>query len=979
MKKKKQILSVFLSLCMIISCMVGMSVTAGAVVSPSAAEPTSALSGDGDITIDNFYDDFVGVTKEEAKAWTGAPATGYSMLTYKIDGGKLFFVYFHDGTCYDTGDDVVSISTWNSALGQGGFLYYTTGSGSSTPTWSGEIPFTETATINSDVTVSADTTLTIAEGVTVTVNGTINAEGKTLTVAGKGALVVNGANGNKGDDGEPGENGENGGNGGDGGVGIAGNVIVNGATVTVTGGNGGNGGSGGNAYEDGGNGGNGGNGGFGIQGNLTVNSGSATVTGGNGGIGGIGGYGYNDGGVGGIDGNPGSAVSGTITGSAQESEDNSTWSAVSNTGSLARYVKITADSTPSLPSWTNGNVIGILDGTKLTVAKKDGAQNGDMGNEWTAEGTTEWDSVKETITELEIQDSVTSIGNGAFDDCLKLTSVTIPSSVTSIGNSAFSWCTALTSVTIPSSVTSIGHFAFYYCESLTSVTIPSSVTSIGNYAFSGCSKLASVTIPNSVTSIGFGSFQDCTSLTSVTIPDSVTSIDMNAFYRCSALTSVTIPSSVTRIGEEAFRECTSLTSVKFNPGTADATLSIGEAAFNDTANGAKVAYGTGDTVLYDGENEITTETLLTAIQDKILTWKESTYTITMKNGGTASVDGNTVTKAPKGATVEIVAPVAEPGTEFNGWTSTPKVTFADADSDKTTFTMPASNVDIYASFQNIAYKITMRNGGTAYVDGKKATTAEAGTVVTVKAGSSGTSARFNGWTTTTEGVEFADADSAETTFKMPMSDVEITASYESVKPYIPSYSSNTSTTTSSSTASSVDSASSAQPKMRVTQNDDNSLSVSWDKVNGASLYSLYVRKDGELKKVVDTKKTKVRINNPENNTTLEYVLKYTIGGVESAENKTYTATIKVYYKPAVKASSKDGAVILKWNKVEGAEKYRVYKFTNGKLVKIADTTANAVRLKNVIEGKTYKYAVKAYVDGKWTKVTSKDIVSVKVK
>ena len=81
----------------------------------------------------------------------------------------------------------------------------------------------------------------------------------------------------------------------------------------------------------------------------------------------------------------------------------------------------------------------------------------------------------------------------------------------------------------------------------------------------------------------------------------------------------------------------------------------------------------------------------------------------------------------------------------------------------------------------------------------------------------------------------------------------------------------------------------------------------------------------------------------------------------------------------MKASSKDGAVILKWNKVEGAEKYRVYKYTGGKLVKVADTEANAVRLKNVTTGKTYKYAVKAYVDGKWTKVTKSDIVSVKVK
>ena len=40
--------------------------------------------------------------------------------------------------------------------------------------------------------------------------------------------------------------------------------------------------------------------------------------------------------------------------------------------------------------------------------------------------------------------------------CTSLTSVTIPNSVTSIGDEAFDGCTSLTSVTIPNSVTSIG-------------------------------------------------------------------------------------------------------------------------------------------------------------------------------------------------------------------------------------------------------------------------------------------------------------------------------------------------------------------------------------------------------------------------------------------------------------------------------------------------------------------------------------------
>ena len=162
-----------------------------------------------------------------------------------------------------------------------------------------------------------------------------------------------------------------------------------------------------------------------------------------------------------------------------------------------------------------------------------------------------------------IPDSVTGIGNDAFNGCMSLTSITIPTNVTNIGFNAFYRCTSLTSITIPDSVTRIDNGVFLGCTSLTSITIPDSVTIIGDNAFRRCTSLTSITIPNSVTEIFGGAFAHCTSLTSITIPDGVTSILSGAFSNCTSLASITIPDSVISVSQWAFEGCTNLTDVYY--------------------------------------------------------------------------------------------------------------------------------------------------------------------------------------------------------------------------------------------------------------------------------------------------------------------------------------------------------------------------------------------------------------------------------
>ena len=152
------------------------------------------------------------------------------------------------------------------------------------------------------------------------------------------------------------------------------------------------------------------------------------------------------------------------------------------------------------------------------------------------------------LKSISIPASVTSIGRFAFDGCTGLTSIKVEE-----GNTAYDSrenCNAIIetasntlvagcmNTTIPNSVTAIGDGAFEGCTGLTSIDIPSSVTSIGGTAFYGCTGLTSISIPNSVTTIGEGAFYRCTGLTSISIPASVTSIGRSAFSYCSGLTDI---------------------------------------------------------------------------------------------------------------------------------------------------------------------------------------------------------------------------------------------------------------------------------------------------------------------------------------------------------------------------------------------------------------------------------------------------------
>ena len=197
--------------------------------------------------------------------------------------------------------------------------------------------------------------------------------------------------------------------------------------------------------------------------------------------------------------------------------------------------------------------------------------------------------------------AVKSIADGAFKDCISLTSIEIPSGVTSINLSAFSGCTSLEkievdkdnmyyssidgilynkeqtelhicpsgiksdNVIVPDGVVTISDGAFFGCEKICSIKIPSSVTYFGYMnmgfcaLFDGCKNLESIEVdennPNFTSQDGILYSKDLSTLIrcpekrekDVIVPNSVITIKPYAFYGCENIRRIEIPDGITEI------------------------------------------------------------------------------------------------------------------------------------------------------------------------------------------------------------------------------------------------------------------------------------------------------------------------------------------------------------------------------------------------------------------------------------------------
>lgn len=210
--------------------------------------------------------------------------------------------------------------------------------------------------------------------------------------------------------------------------------------------------------------------------------------------------------------------------------------------------------------------------------------------------------------EIQIPNSVETIGTNAFQNCQDLESITLPASLKTIESSAFSYCLNLSEIKLPTSLKAIQSYVFDGCSSLETVFYYGSLaqwsqinTSNGFLGYSSPSLVMGdytaqfISVkdendpdppPKTVTITKYTGTESTVILPSTISRWPVTKIGEDALKDNTTITSVTIPDSVTEIGSNAFAGCTNLTSVNYAGDWSNLTIQSGNPAVEDAAKDA---------------------------------------------------------------------------------------------------------------------------------------------------------------------------------------------------------------------------------------------------------------------------------------------------------------------------------------------------------------------------------------------------------
>ena len=170
------------------------------------------------------------------------------------------------------------------------------------------------------------------------------------------------------------------------------------------------------------------------------------------------------------------------------------------------------------------------------------------------------------IESIHFSENITSIGAEAFCDCNNLKSINLPENLTTIERGTFLRCSGIEKINLPDTVTAIEADAFSGCASLESIHVPEGLIRIGDNAFDGCKKLTSFAFPSTLKYIGECAFLNCSGLETVELNEGLTEMGSGPFESCEKLKKVSIPSTLERIPKGAFQGCGALRDIEWKEG-----------------------------------------------------------------------------------------------------------------------------------------------------------------------------------------------------------------------------------------------------------------------------------------------------------------------------------------------------------------------------------------------------------------------------
>ena len=153
----------------------------------------------------------------------------------------------------------------------------------------------------------------------------------------------------------------------------------------------------------------------------------------------------------------------------------------------------------------------------------------------------------------------------------------------------------------------------------------------------------------------------------------------------------------------------------------------------------------------------------------------------------------------------------------------------------------------------------------------------------------------------------------------------------------------------------------ATPKISKTENVNNGVKISWNKVNKAEVYRVYYKGSKGWTRLADTTSTSYTDSKVTSGKTYTYTVrclnksknKFTSGYDSKGAKATFIAAPKIS-----KTENVNGGVKISWGKSNGAEQYRVYYKGSKGWTRLADTTSTSYTDSKVTSGKTYTYTVR---------------------